>query len=451
MSLHSSQGLEEEYSLEVCWGGEPWLQSKSKTIQGGFCYNGKLTDSYLDFLSGTMYRHSQELSGEEESQSSQVDFHVKTSAPVEKERESKVNDQVCGNTWLALSMNVDLSMSTPKIVQCLLWEEVLEPSSVTLPKWGMMQNGVLWERITLPPLISGTGSGFWRTPECGKGGTVSMEALNEMADGNWKRESGHMRQLRLQDQVRHKGLWPKYWLTPTCVNVDPSDERRESRKLFRESVGRKDAPGGLAEQVAVDKFWPTPTCQENEHSHIELTKTGRRKSKNGKSSHSLNLADTVKSWPTPRARDWKGCNSVEGLVRPDGKSRMDALPNAVKYVTPRVGGEESLQSVEKRKGLDAAQTHNTLASVEAIHGEQRGQLNPDWVEWLMGWPIGWTQMAPLKGFDFRYWSNDPADDLDGLIPRMDVNIEDRTHRLKAIGNGQVPLCAAVAFEILNGE
>jgi hypothetical protein len=24
-----------------------------------------------------------------------------------------------------------------------------------------------------------------------------------------------------------------------------------------------------------------------------------------------------------------------------------------------------------------------------------GKLNPTWVEWLMGWPIGWTDCEPL--------------------------------------------------------
>jgi hypothetical protein len=24
-----------------------------------------------------------------------------------------------------------------------------------------------------------------------------------------------------------------------------------------------------------------------------------------------------------------------------------------------------------------------------------GRLNPTWVEWLMGWPIGWTDLEPL--------------------------------------------------------
>jgi DNA (cytosine-5)-methyltransferase 1 len=25
-----------------------------------------------------------------------------------------------------------------------------------------------------------------------------------------------------------------------------------------------------------------------------------------------------------------------------------------------------------------------------------GQLNPTWVEWLMGWPLGWTDLKPSE-------------------------------------------------------
>jgi hypothetical protein len=32
-----------------------------------------------------------------------------------------------------------------------------------------------------------------------------------------------------------------------------------------------------------------------------------------------------------------------------------------------------------------------------------GQLNPDWVEWLMGWPVGWTSLEPLSAERFRAW------------------------------------------------
>jgi len=32
-----------------------------------------------------------------------------------------------------------------------------------------------------------------------------------------------------------------------------------------------------------------------------------------------------------------------------------------------------------------------------------GTLNPPWVEWLMGWPIGWTDLEPLEMDKFRLW------------------------------------------------
>jgi DNA (cytosine-5)-methyltransferase 1 len=34
-----------------------------------------------------------------------------------------------------------------------------------------------------------------------------------------------------------------------------------------------------------------------------------------------------------------------------------------------------------------------------------GHLNPNWVEWLMGWPIGWTDLKPLGMDKFRQWLN----------------------------------------------
>ncbi len=39
--------------------------------------------------------------------------------------------------------------------------------------------------------------------------------------------------------------------------------------------------------------------------------------------------------------------------------------------------------------------------------------------------------------------NEPAD-----IPRAALGVRDRVARLRAIGNGQVPLCAAVAWRLL---
>jgi len=32
-----------------------------------------------------------------------------------------------------------------------------------------------------------------------------------------------------------------------------------------------------------------------------------------------------------------------------------------------------------------------------------GHLNPTWVEWLMGWPLGWTDLKPLEMDKFQEW------------------------------------------------
>jgi hypothetical protein len=72
----------------------------------------------------------------------------------------------------------------------------------------------------------------------------------------------------------------------------------------------------------------------------------------------------------------------------------------------------------------------------------------------MGWPIGWTDLKPLLAShwqDWResqdWWGRDPSEVpyLDTIYPRTVKSYPDLSHRLKAIGNGQVPKCAATAW------
>jgi hypothetical protein len=42
-----------------------------------------------------------------------------------------------------------------------------------------------------------------------------------------------------------------------------------------------------------------------------------------------------------------------------------------------------------------------------------GQLNPPWVEWLMGWPIGWTELKGLGTAKFRSKRRLPGVSLEG--------------------------------------
>jgi site-specific DNA-cytosine methylase len=50
-------------------------------------------------------------------------------------------------------------------------------------------------------------------------------------------------------------------------------------------------------------------------------------------------------------------------------------------------------------GAGARKKMSTMVS----HAEMNGPLNPPWVEWLMGWPIGWTDLMPLETARFREW------------------------------------------------
>lgn len=44
-----------------------------------------------------------------------------------------------------------------------------------------------------------------------------------------------------------------------------------------------------------------------------------------------------------------------------------------------------------------------LAEVEGLSTSSTSLVNPTWAEWFMGWPIGWTDLAPLGMDKFREW------------------------------------------------
>ena len=137
----------------------------------------------------------------------------------------------------------------------------------------------------------------------------------------WKMKATPLNRLLFQLVPSERGtgetesglLEEGFFLTPSTVQIEPSEERAGKRKEYRASVGRQDCPGSLAEQVA--RFFPTATT-----------------------------------------RDYKGGRKPETLEA-SGRNETNSLNDAV----------------------------------NAIEGHT-GSLNPLWVEWLMGYPIGWTDL-----------------------------------------------------------
>jgi len=119
----------------------------------------------------------------------------------------------------------------------------------------------------------------------------------------------------------------------------------------------------------LENKWATPTTMDKLPPKSEqallreatITRSGRSKP--------ANLRDQVSNmhnWPTPTTRDYKGANGFETTKKKiaEGlRAHMGQLPNAVQHMEKKPIG---------------------------------GTLNPIFVEWLMGWPLGWTDLNQLE-------------------------------------------------------
>ena len=101
-------------------------------------------------------------------------------------------------------------------------------------------------------------------------------------------------------------------------------------------------------------------------------------------------------WPMPKAND------AEKRGNFDVTNPRNGLPAAAKsWPTPvaSMSKGSSPASLTRRSGAD--RSNDRLD--HAVMASDGGQLNPMWVEWLMGWPTGWTDLKPLETARFHEW------------------------------------------------
>lgn len=143
------------------------------------------------------------------------------------------------------------------------------------------------------------------------------------------------------------------------------------------------------------RLWPTETAADSY--------TGRLKSTQQKpwSMYSVTLGDAVRMWPTPSASDC-GRTAIDphvtrnGTIRHIGKSgkqsyaRLDAV--AAMFPTPKARDAKDTTRLPPSRLADPGKDSLVQRVGREIQKENGGQLNPTWVEWLMGFPIGWTDL-----------------------------------------------------------
>ena len=283
---------------------------------------------------------------------------------------------------------------------------------------------------------------------CKKGGWMNVLSGAEISETypakNFQRSTGSPAAIPASHLATLASEWEKTTLaicgprsSTSCELFDPEESSSRtspatcrsasiaSFKTWRDAVTavrsdclrrRKSAhPTDASESSSL--AWPTPrTMTGGAESAARKKELGRMTSGGG------DLESAVRLWPTANARDWKG--TYQTLMRKDGKMRGDLLPDAVKIEEDGVGsssaptatgttkaGSSSVLAASITSNAEALDPRRTASSTGrptgsfTVGGSSSGldapdnpstkasrpaQLNPDWVEMLMGFPIGWT-------------------------------------------------------------
>ena len=235
----------EESSAE-CYSDIPaYVLSKlNLTAEKSSC-KGSATESCPASPSGPTCGLSPAVRGAEKSMSSAEDSRAKIFPLPEKARESTGSEAVYGRNLQESLARYDPDSRSWRTRQCLLLGGLAECLE-TLPKSGMMRNGVLWELTMSEPRTRESECGFWRTPDAGAGGTISEEKMERFLSGG-TRESGAAIQIRLCDQVRERRLWP----TPKC-----QDSRAALRDRNKSNLGEVVHGGTLTPRMKTARLNP---------------------------------------------------------------------------------------------------------------------------------------------------------------------------------------------------
>lgn len=225
--------------------------------------------------------------------------------------------------------------------------------------------GPSFGRVTLEPLTNDPESSSWPTPRASP--NENRTTGNAPSHGN-----GHGKTLAGEACERTAIM---LWATATAT-----DAKASGSAIYTKTATHN--PGATLTDAAVRlRTWPTPWASDG-------TKGGPNQRG---SSGDMMLTSAARSWPTPSANDDKatGYTSGDGRWRPGLRiAERDSLGIRQVQMT-ETDGQESLPSVPISRQRSSDPSANPTATTGA-RPRSLSRLNPAFVEWLMGWPEGWT-------------------------------------------------------------
>ena len=426
---------------ESCSDGEPSAPLSGNPTQLAYLPPDRMTAFSRLSRFGMTFRPLTAVLGEAVLTSYLAAFPAKTSALPAKEQESPESEAECGDTWRGSLARFDPDSCGWKTVQHSLLEDS-ESSSVTWPRSGMTANGQCWELPTLEHRISGTGFGLWPTPVATDHLWNKSETLDAwQARAERKKAQG----VNLQFALRHA---VQKWPTPTvCGNYNRKGASATSGDGLATAVAAKNSRP-LRGQIL---HFPTPSTlgiNGGSHSRAAAVKRGQDMAEVNGGSLNPDWVEWLMNWPIT----WSGFNAVNrkefqrwqeasaAALQESGQLRAmwwDRDPSQAP------SGQRSDEQPEQELGGSLQQMPRITARQPKVEGSHEGSDLPLLRDSL--------HLQAGQGEDVQQGVREQAGlDEAQIIPRVATGVAARVDRLKAIGNGQVPLCAATAWKILTG-
>ena len=382
MSYIFSRALVEAYLEASCSDSAPFALSNLNPIPQAYCSPDRMTAYSRLSRFGMTYAPLTDDRGAALLTWYLEASRARTFQPQEKAPALTAPAPGSGGKCTELSMRYDRNSHSWKTHLCL-WAEDLPESSVILPKSGTMRNGLCWERTTWEPRTSGNASGY-------------LHMIPTPTACNAPNKGSHSRGPQSLMDVASTGWMPgMMWPTATTKGLDGGSNSRKALLKKGVWIGTPTASGKKrSEKFREGNKLPNP------HEFVEMfpSPLASDHKRRGPNSRQQGLSEFVRMFPTPQARDWKDSGSSQGNRKSPNLGTIASM-----YPTPRTKGMcGGTGSYQKMKDLEAKGiiTPDERKQMTAGSG---GQLNPTWVEWLMGWPLEWTALKPLATGKFLQW------------------------------------------------